>query len=120
AVGLATARLLQQRGITATIYARDQPPATTSDVAGARFYPFDVFDRKVVKPEFLDRLWRAARVSYDVFRKLPAETYGIRRYRTYACRSTPFPPESLLSFDSPVHDLLPGLRDLAEEERPFP
>ena len=120
AVGLATARLLQLRGIAATIYTRDQPPATTSDVAGARFYPFDVFDKKNATPQFLATLWRAARLSYDTFRKLPAGPYGIYRYPTYACRNTPFPAESLLNFDSPVHDLLPGLRDLPPEERPFP
>jgi D-amino-acid oxidase len=120
AVGLATARLLQQRGIAATIYTRDQPPATTSDIAGARFYPFDVFDKKAATPQFLSTLWRAARVSYDAFRKLPAATYGIYRYPTFACRNTPFAAESLLNFDSPVHDLLPGLRDLAPDERPFP
>src|SRR6185436_723742 len=119
-VGLATARLLQQRGIAATIYARDQPPATTSDIAGGRWYPFDVFDRAVVTPRFLETLWRAARVSYEAFAKLPAAAYGIHRYRTYACRNTPFPPESLLNFNSPVHDLLPGLRDLPPDEKPFP
>src|SRR3954451_25021693 len=53
AVGLATARLLQQHGIVATIYTREQPPATTSDVAGGRFYPFDVFDKDSATPQFL-------------------------------------------------------------------
>ena len=120
AVGLATARLLQQHGIAATIYTRNQPPATTSDVAGGRFYPFDVFDKEAATPHFLATLWRAARVSYQAFRQLPAAAYGIYRYPTYACRNTPFAPESLLNFDSPVHDLLPGLRDLAADEKPFP
>jgi D-amino-acid oxidase len=89
-------------------------------VAGARFYPFDVFDKTVATPAFLTTLWRAARVSYDAFAALPAARYGIRRYPTYACRLTPFAPESLLNFDSPVHDLLPGLRDLTPGENPFP
>ena len=120
AVGLATARLLQQHGIAATIYTREQPPATTSDVAGGRFYPFDVFDKEAATPHFLTTLWRAARVSYAAFRKLPAARYGIYRYPTYACRNTPFAPESLLNFDSPVHDLLPGLRDLGDDAKPFP
>jgi glycine/D-amino acid oxidase-like deaminating enzyme len=120
AVGLATARLLQQRGLAATIYTRDQPPATTSDIAGGRFYPFDVFDRNVATPQFLATLWRAARRSYAAFAALPAHAYGIHRYPTYACRTTPFAPESLLNFGSPVHDLLPGLRDLPPEESPFP
>src|SRR3954452_9223514 len=56
AVGLATARLLQQHGIVATIYTREQPPATTSDVAGGRFYPFDVFDKDAATPQFLTTL----------------------------------------------------------------
>ena len=119
AVGLATARVLQQRGLTATIYARDQPPHTTSDIAGARWYPFDVFDHKVVSPAFLASLWRASRVAYAVFHKLLGPEYGIRTYATYACRNTPFPKQSLLNFDSPVHELLPGLRDLSPSESPF-
>jgi glycine/D-amino acid oxidase-like deaminating enzyme len=35
AVGLATARLLQRRGFEVTIYAKDLPPNTTSNIAGA-------------------------------------------------------------------------------------
>jgi glycine/D-amino acid oxidase-like deaminating enzyme len=120
AVGLATARVLQQRGIAATIYARELPPNTCSDVAGARWYPFDIFDKKTVTPEFLDLLWKTARVAWDVFQKLPAKAYGIHHYPSYACRNTPFPKESLLNFDSPVHDLLDGLRDLLPSESPFP
>ena len=50
---------------------------------------------------------------------LPPATYGIYRYPTYACRNSPFPRDSLLNFDSPVRDLLPGLRDLPADERPF-
>ncbi len=120
AVGLATARLLQQRGLQATIYARDLPPHTTSDIAGARWYPFDVFDKKTVSVEFLASLWRVSRVAYDIFMKMIGPEYGIRYCPTYACRNTPFPKESLLNFDSPVHDLLPGLRDLSPSENPFP
>jgi len=119
-VGLATARTLQQRGIAATIYTRDVPPNTLSNVAGARWYPFDMFDKKVVTPEFLTLLWKLSRVAYDVFVKLPAVEYGIYKYPTYACRNSPTPKESLLNFDSPVHDMLPGLRDLSAAEKPFP
>jgi D-amino-acid oxidase len=120
AVGLATARLLQQRGLEATIYARDLPPKTTSDIAGARWYPFDVFDKRTVSPEFLSLLWSVSRVAYDAFTKMIGPEYGIRYCESYACRNTPFPKESLLNLDSPVHDLLPGLRDLPSLESPFP
>lgn len=119
AVGLATARLLQQAGYRPTLYARDLPPDTLSNVAGARWYPFDVFDRKVVSSAFLDELWRVSRVAYRVFTKLGPD-YGVRRYRSYACRNSPFPTESLLHMDSPIHDLLPGMRDLSVEENPLP
>jgi D-amino-acid oxidase len=119
AVGFATARLLQERGKHVTIYTRELSPNTTSDVAGARFYPFDVFDHKVVTPAFLASLWSAARYAYGVFKALPAE-YGVYYYPTYCCRNTAFPPESLLHFDSPVHDLLPGLRDVPRAESVFP
>jgi D-amino-acid oxidase len=40
AVGLATARLLQTAGVQTNIYAKEFPPNTLSDVAGARWYPF--------------------------------------------------------------------------------
>ena len=120
AVGLATARTLQQRGLVATIYTRDVPPNTLSNVAGARWYPFDMFDKKIVTPQFLSLLWKLSRVAYDVFNRLPAIEYGIYKYPTYACRNSPTPKDSLLNFDSPVHELLPGLRDLSAAEKPFP
>src|ERR1700688_4352231 len=39
AVGLATARLLQEAGAAVTIYAKDLPPNTTSDIAGGQWFP---------------------------------------------------------------------------------
>lgn len=43
-IGLSTARVLQERGFRVRIYARDFPPHTTSDVAGAEWSP-DLVDR---------------------------------------------------------------------------
>src|SRR5512133_1462937 len=51
-VGLSTARLLQQRGFNPTIYARELPPSTTSNVAGGLWDPVTVFDGDRVTPEF--------------------------------------------------------------------
>src|SRR5215510_879444 len=45
AVGLATARLLQQRGASVTIYAAALPPDTTSNIAGAQWFPFSAYGR---------------------------------------------------------------------------
>ena len=39
AVGLATARLLQERGCRVTIYTKALPPDTTSNIAGAQWCP---------------------------------------------------------------------------------
>ena len=38
-VGLSTARVLQRRGKAVTLYTRELPPETTSNVAGALWYP---------------------------------------------------------------------------------
>jgi len=51
AVGLATARLLQQRGAEVTIYAKDLPPQTTSNIAGGQWAPTSVMDRSRRTPE---------------------------------------------------------------------
>jgi glycine/D-amino acid oxidase-like deaminating enzyme len=118
AVGLATARRLQQRGLRATIYARDLPPHTLSDVAGARWYPFDFFDTKTASADFLANVWKVARVAYEAFAKLAGPAYGIFFRPTYAFQNNPLPPDSLINLDSPIRDLLPGLRTLRADENP--
>ena len=52
AMGLTTARLLQDRGFEATIYAKELPPDTTSNVAGGQWSPFTVFDEESATPAF--------------------------------------------------------------------
>lgn len=116
AVGLAAARLLQQRGLQPTIYAREVPPNTCSDIAGARWYPFDLFNFQAVTPEYIASVWQASRVSYDTFMKLDKAKYGIFLRPTYMFQNSPLSPHSLLNFDSPIKDLLPGLRELATAE----
>ena len=51
-VGLSTARELQDRGFAVSIYARDLPPDTTSNVAGAMWQPSFAFDRGRRAPAF--------------------------------------------------------------------
>ncbi|MFT6824056.1 MAG: D-amino-acid oxidase, partial [Pseudohongiellaceae bacterium] len=52
AVGLAAARLLQDRGWDVTIYTRDLPPNTTSNIAGGQWSPTSVYDDDKVTPQF--------------------------------------------------------------------
>jgi D-amino-acid oxidase len=46
--------------------------------------------------------------------------YGIRWLPNYRMEQQPVPEGSLLSFDSPIRDLIPEMRDLEPGENPFP
>lgn len=120
AVGLATARLLQERGVEVTIYAKDLPPATTSNIAGAQWFPFSVFERDYSTPAFLSQFVEAARFSYRRFQLMIGDYYGIRWLPNYQMSNQPFSQEGLLSKQSEIADLLPEFRDLSRKEHPFP
>ena len=66
-IGLATARLLQLRGWTVTIYARVLPPRTTSNVAGGQWTPASVFDHAVASQAFVEQFAAASRIAYRYF-----------------------------------------------------
>lgn len=85
--GLSTARLLQrhfQQGPgTVTIYARDLPPETTSNIAGAFWYPSSVFDPQEATAEFTDQFQRACQISNKAFQILVGSEYGVRWLDTF-------------------------------------
>src|SRR3954465_2495500 len=56
AVGLATARLLQHRGVRTTIYSAAQPPHTTTDLSGAFWAPFGLVDEDKLTPHISERI----------------------------------------------------------------
>jgi len=117
AVGLATARLLQQRGAEVTIYARDLPPYTTSNIAGGQWAPTSVMngDRRTAESDAL--LARASRLSHRRYQQLPAAEYGIRWLENYVLSDEPLREwwEQTL-----IRDLYPEMRDLRKDEHPFP
>lgn len=78
AVGLATARLLQRHGWDVTIYARDLPPRTTSNIAGGQWSPSSVFESGSVDSLFHDRFARAARLAHRYYQDLVSPYYGVR------------------------------------------
>ena len=55
-IGLSTAILLQRAGVDVTIYAKDFPPYTTSNVAGAMWHPVTLFENDQVSQETLAML----------------------------------------------------------------
>jgi glycine/D-amino acid oxidase-like deaminating enzyme len=120
AVGLATARLLAERGVAVTIYAKDLPPNTTSNIAAAQWFPASVWMRGRNTPEFMIQLVKAAEFSYRRFQTLAGGAWGVRWIPNYLMQNTPFFEGDLMGPQSPLRHLIPGLEDLAEGRHPFP
>jgi D-amino-acid oxidase len=80
--GLSTARLLQrhfQNGPgTVTIYAKNLPPDTTSNVAGAWWSPTSVYESDQVDSKFEEQFRRASQISNRAFQLLVGAEYGVR------------------------------------------
>ncbi|HVL17603.1 MAG TPA: FAD-dependent oxidoreductase [Gemmatimonadales bacterium] len=117
AVGLATARLLQRHGWLVTIYARELPPDTTSNLAGGVWAPYSVFDEERLTPEFEARYVRAARIAYQAFQQLAGARYGVHWLESYRLHDLPLPRTRL---GDELRDLFPDSRELAPKEHPFP
>jgi glycine/D-amino acid oxidase-like deaminating enzyme len=105
AVGLATARLLQRAGAAVTVYAKDLPPHTTSNVAAAQWNPFLVSAKG-------DRFERAARLAHREFQTLVSDHYGVRWRTNYAIGGG--------VREDALRDLFPEARALEPGTHPFP
>jgi glycine/D-amino acid oxidase-like deaminating enzyme len=81
-VGLSTARLLQQRfqdgPDTVTIYAKELPPHTTSNIAGALWHASAAFESARVTETFNQQFDLACRISHSTFQSLIERDYGVR------------------------------------------
>jgi D-amino-acid oxidase len=91
-VGLSTARVLQRRGKAVTVYTRELPPETTSNVAGALWYPTHVYDPQKVSSTFVERFGLACRLAHREFQSYVGPEYGVRWLETYTLRTEPEPP----------------------------
>jgi len=111
AVGLATARLFQRHGFEVTIYARDLPPETTSNVAGAEWSPFSVADRDARTPEFSAQLERATHLAHRYFQNLVGDRYGVRWIDAYQLSDQPI--------THAASDLFPERRAIDRTAHPF-
>src|SRR5918997_1431431 len=80
--GLSTALLLQRRFQdgpgTVTIYAKDLPPETTSNIAGGFWYPTSVYDPQAAPAKFTEQFRLACRMSNHAFQLLVRPEYGVR------------------------------------------
>jgi D-amino-acid oxidase len=120
AVGLASARLLQLRGATVTIYAAALPPDTTSNIAGAQWFPFYAYGRGALAGPFREQFLAAARFSYRWFQSLVGAGFGVRWMTNYRLDDTPPAHETgLVGLQSPIRELIPELTDLPWDAHPF-
>jgi glycine/D-amino acid oxidase-like deaminating enzyme len=85
--GLSTARLLQRRlqdgPGTVTIYAKDLPPETTSNIAGGFWSPTSAYKAQVASAAFVEQLRLACRISNRAFQLLVGPDYGVRWIDTF-------------------------------------
>jgi D-amino-acid oxidase len=119
-IGLTTARVLQDAGFAVTIYARELPPATTSNVSGAQWTPTSVFEAAHVDDAFRAQFQRAARLAYQRYQTLLGEDYGVRWIENYYCHDGP--EFSFLSSEEtrPIRDLYPQVEQYGPGRHPFP
>jgi D-amino-acid oxidase len=119
-IGLTTARVLQESGYRPTIYARQMPPATTSNIAGGLWDPVTVYDRSRVTPEFSRQFGEASRLAFRRFQSLAGDWYGVRWLPIYYLSFQG--PHQAPAADSPyreVEPLYPEGRELTGAENPF-
>jgi glycine/D-amino acid oxidase-like deaminating enzyme len=114
-MGLTTARLLQDRGFEATIYTKDLPPDTTSNIAGGQWSPFTVSDAARTTAEFRTQFERAARLANRYYQNLVGSGYGVRWIENYVLRDQPFPQQQ----QTPIGDLYFDEEVLSADQHPF-
>lgn len=119
-VGLSTARLLQERGYSVTIYTKAMPPDTTSNIGGGYWDPVSVYDSARVTPEFRQQFGDAARFSFRYYQSLTSDVYGVRWLPVYKLSNdAPHSPPRPASPFSAVDPLFPEARQLPRDENPF-
>ena len=86
-VGLCTARVLQERGFRVRVYAREFPPHTTSDVAGAEWSP-DIVERGDTR-DLQRRFDQMLVVSWHRFQALVGARWGVSPRPIYEAEGVP-------------------------------
>ena len=118
-MGLTTARLLQDRGWTVTIYAGALAPDTTSNLAGGQWSPTSVFEESLVTPAFAAQFKEAARVAHRTFSRLVGAGYGVSWRENYFLNDAPSPPANTY-YVRELPELFPSLEVLDPADHPFP
>jgi glycine/D-amino acid oxidase-like deaminating enzyme len=114
--GLTSALLLLRSGREVTIYAENLPPNTTSNIAGALWFPTGFFDKDKATPEFLEQFRRAARISQRVYQTYANDPrYGVYWIRLHELRNAMPAGDPLVE----GNDLYPGYATVQDPDRYF-
>jgi hypothetical protein len=118
-VGLATARLLQEKGYEVTIYTKEMPPHVTSFLATGTWSPsYWVCDPEKITPEFRACWERACRFSFRTFQNLLGFNDVVCWVDEYHVRhEPPGPPGGPEPLE--ISGLLPERVALGRREHPF-
>ena len=114
ALGLTTARLVQEAGFPVTVYAKALPPHTTSNIAGGQISPFGHFREGSVTPEWRRQFQAAMDYSWRRWQIMVGDDYGIRWLPTYEETRRPAHQGDWLD---PYY---PNSRKLIDGQHPFP
>jgi glycine/D-amino acid oxidase-like deaminating enzyme len=112
AVGLTTARLVQEAGFPVTVYAKALPPHTTSNIAGGQIETAYLYKEEAVTPQWKAQLLAAMDYSWRRWQIMVGDEYGVRWLPTYEEIETLTP--------SPLDPYFPATKRLVETEHPFP
>ena len=115
-MGLSTGRLLQKLGKDVTIYSKDIPPDTTSNMSAAWWSPGSTVDPGERTEAYDEQFVKAARFANRYYQNYVGLEYGVRWRPRYSVSEQP--PESTAR--SLIADLFPEGQDLAAGEHPFP
>lgn len=119
-MGLSTARLLQLRGAAVTLYTNGLPPNTTSNVAGAQWWPFSVFDDSRRTEAFGQQYVEAAKFSYAWFQRLVGPRWGVKWLPNYYLSEGPPVNNWIAGPGGVLHELQVGFHDFGPGEHVFP
>lgn len=117
AVGISTGILLQRHGFRVTIYARDLPPNTTSNIAGGLWSPYFAYDDSSLTPAFNNQFRSAAQHAHRAFRSMVGSQYGVRWVDSYFAGDE---KGEMPNFFEEVPELFPRVADFGPGEHPFP
>ena len=117
-MGLTTARLLQDRGWSVTIYTKALPPHTTSNIAGGQWSPTSVFEENRATAAFQAQFKEAARLAHHAFQNLVGGGYGVRWIENYFLNSQHVLPRDNYYLRE-LPELFPSLAELTPDQHPF-